>query len=52
MFMNLSIAPVPFVRMVGELGRVSGGDSQTYNRFDPAVGDARLYGSVGLRLGF
>ncbi len=52
MFVNLSLTPFPLVRVVGELGRVSGGDSQTYNRFDPAVGDARLYGSVGLRLGF
>jgi hypothetical protein len=38
--------------VVGELGRVSGGDLQTYNRFDPAAGDERLYGSVGLRVGF
>ncbi|HET7623095.1 MAG TPA: hypothetical protein VFK39_14415 [Gemmatimonadaceae bacterium] len=52
MFVDLSITPFPFVRLAGELGRVSGGDLQTYNRFEPAVGDARLYGSVGLRLGF
>lgn len=52
MFVDLSATPFPLVRVVGELGRVSGGDLQTYNRFDPAAGDARLYGSVGLRIGF
>lgn len=52
MFVNLSITPFPFARLVGELGRVSGGDLQTYNRFEDAAGEARLYGSVGLRVGF
>lgn len=52
MFVDLSLTPFPLLRVVGELGRVSGGDLRTYNRFDPAAGDARLYGSVGLRLGF
>jgi hypothetical protein len=52
MFVDLSATPFPLVRVVGELGRVSGGDLQTYNRFDPPAGDARLYGSVGLRIGF
>lgn len=52
MFVDLSVTPFPLVRVVGELGRVSGGDLQTYNRFDPAAGDERLYGSVGLRVGF
>ena len=52
MFIDLSLAPLPLVRIVGELGRVSGGDLNTYNDFDPAAGDARLYGSLGLRLGF
>jgi hypothetical protein len=51
MFVNLSVTPFPLVRMVGELGRVSGGELQTYNRFDPAAGNERLYGSVGLRIG-
>ena len=52
MFVDLSLTPLPLVRIVGELGRVSGGDVDTYNRFDPAAGDPRLYGSVGLRIGF
>ncbi len=52
MFVDLSVTPFPSMRIVGELGRVSGGDVQTYNRFDPAADDARLYGSVGLRFGF
>jgi len=52
MFVDLSVTPFPFVRVVGELGRVSGGEAQTYNRFDPAADDGRLYGSVGLRIGF
>ena len=52
MFVDLSITPFPLVRVVGELGRVSGGDLQTYNRFDPAAGDARLDGPAGLRVGF
>jgi hypothetical protein len=46
------VTPFPLFRLVGELGRVSGGDLQTYNRFDPAADDARLYGSVGLRIGY
>lgn len=40
------------MRIVGEVGRVSGGDIVTYNQFDgtqPA--DARTYGSIGLRFG-
>ena len=52
MFVDLSVTPFPLVRVVGELGRVSGGDLQTYNHFDPGAGDARLYGSLGLRIGF
>jgi hypothetical protein len=52
MFVDLTLTPLPLVRIVGELGRVSGGDIGTYNRFDPAAGDPRLYGSVGLRIGF
>ena len=52
MFVDLSLTPLPLVRIVGELGRVWGGDMDTYNRFDPAVDDPRFYGSVGLRIGF
>jgi hypothetical protein len=50
-FVDLSLTPLPFVRIVGEIGRVSGGDLDTFNRFDPVAGDPRLYGSVGLRVG-
>jgi hypothetical protein len=52
MFVDLSVTPFPLFRLVGELGRVSGGDVRTYNRFDPAADDARVYGSVGLRIGY
>jgi hypothetical protein len=52
LFVDLSVTPFPLFRLVGELGRVSGGDVRTYNRFDPAADDARLYGSVGLRIGY
>ncbi|HEU4584816.1 MAG TPA: hypothetical protein VFR95_03655 [Gemmatimonadaceae bacterium] len=52
MFVDLSVTPFPLFRLVGELGRVSGGDVQTYNRFDPAAEDARVYGSVGVRVGY
>jgi hypothetical protein len=41
------------VRIVGELGRVSGGDIATYNQFSgtqPA--DPRSYGSIGLSFGW
>lgn len=41
------------LRIVGEVGRVSGGDIATYNQFSgtqPA--DPRTYGSVGLTLGW
>lgn len=51
MFVDLSITPFPFFRLLGEVGRVSGGDVSTYNTFDPAAADARLYGSLGLRIG-
>lgn len=51
-FVDISVTPFPLVRIVGELGRVSGGSVQTYNRFDPAADDVRMYGSAGLRIGF
>jgi hypothetical protein len=40
------------LHIVGELGRVSGGDVTTYNTFEKPASDARLYGSVGVRVGF
>ncbi|NUO63990.1 MAG: hypothetical protein HOQ11_14165 [Gemmatimonadaceae bacterium] len=46
--MNLMLA-----KLVAEIGQVSGGDVQTYNTFSGKAADAsRLYGSVGLRVGF
>ncbi|HEX2778279.1 MAG TPA: hypothetical protein VHM30_02200 [Gemmatimonadaceae bacterium] len=46
--MNLMLA-----KLVAEIGSVSGGDVQTYNTFSGKAADAsRLYGSLGLRLGF
>jgi hypothetical protein len=39
-------------KIVGEIGMVSGGSISTYNKFDTAPDKSRLYGSVGLRLGY
>lgn len=40
-------------RVVGEIGRVSGGQIPTYNQFNgPQAADARTYGSVGINFGF
>lgn len=39
-------------KLVGEVGMVSGGDIATYNTFGTAADASRLYGSVGLRIGF
>ena len=44
---------LPILKIVGEIGQVSGGDLKTFNTFDDAkVNGSRLYGSVGLRVGF
>lgn len=40
------------IKIVGELGRVSGGDVTTFNTFDKGASDPRWYGSVGVRVGF
>jgi hypothetical protein len=41
------------LKVSGEVGKVSGGTINTVNSFDgKAAADSRLYGSVGLRLGF
>jgi hypothetical protein len=40
------------VKIVGTIGMVSGGDVPTYNQFETAADASRLYGSVGLRIGF
>lgn len=39
------------LKLVGEVGRVWGGDVTTYNTFAPGSSDARWYGSLGLRVG-
>jgi hypothetical protein len=39
-------------KIIGEIGMVSGGTVQTYNQFDAAPDKSRLYGSVGVRIGF
>lgn len=42
----------PFVRLVGEVGRVSGDSVTTYNTFQSSGSDdARMYMSVGIRFG-
>ncbi|MDQ3949280.1 MAG: hypothetical protein M3282_02955, partial [Gemmatimonadota bacterium] len=41
------------LKLSGEVGKVSGGTIATVNSFDgKAAADSRMYGSVGLRLGF
>jgi hypothetical protein len=41
------------LKVTGEVGKVSGGTISTFNQFaGKAADDSRLYGSVGLRLGF
>ena len=41
------------LRIVGEIGRVSGGEISTFNQFSgPQAADARTYGSVGVTFGF
>jgi hypothetical protein len=39
-------------KVVGEIGMVSGGSISTYNKFKSAPDKSRLYGSLGVRLGF
>ncbi|HEY0996520.1 MAG TPA: hypothetical protein VGD77_11065 [Gemmatimonadaceae bacterium] len=51
-FANLSLN-LPILKLVGEVGQVSGGDIATYNDFtggDPAK--SRTYGSAGIRIQF
>lgn len=40
------------VKLVGTVGMVSGGDVPTFSRFETEADASRLYGSVGLRIGF
>lgn len=54
-FLDLSMN-LPFIKLVGEIGQVSGGDlpaGATFNTFSGGdVTKSRTYGSVGLRFGF
>ncbi|CAN5281636.1 hypothetical protein BH23GEM2_BH23GEM2_02710 [soil metagenome] len=44
---------LPFFRLVGEIGQVSGGDIPTFNTFSGKAADkSRIYGSVGARIGW
>lgn len=52
MFANLSLN-LFILKLVGEVGQVSGGDIATYNTFKGEAPDkSRQYASVGFRLGF
>ncbi|HVA58730.1 MAG: hypothetical protein WBQ26_12235 [Gemmatimonadaceae bacterium] len=51
MFADLSLN-LPILTLVGEVGQVSGGSVSTYNQFSKDANASRLYGSVGLRLGW
>jgi hypothetical protein len=51
-FLDLSLN-LPVLKVIGEVGQVSGGTVDTYNEFESGRADkSRTYGSVGLRLGF
>lgn len=44
---------LPFFRLVGEIGQVSGGEIPTFNTFSGKAADkSRIYGSVGARIGW
>ena len=49
-FADLSV-DLPIVHLVGEIGRTSGGDVATFNRFATPAGAPRVYGSLGVRIG-
>ncbi|HXC25085.1 MAG TPA: hypothetical protein VNU46_04155 [Gemmatimonadaceae bacterium] len=51
-FFDLSLN-LPLIKLVGEVGHVSGGTINTYNQFSGTrADDSRTYESVGLRFGF
>jgi hypothetical protein len=50
MFADLSIN-LYIMRVVGEIGQVSGGDVTTYNRFAVPADAKRTYMAVGVRFG-
>lgn len=52
MFLN-AYFNIMLAKVVAEVGQVSGGDIATYNRFNgKAAADSRVFGSLGLRIGF
>ncbi|MBA3579883.1 MAG: hypothetical protein H0W42_07855 [Gemmatimonadaceae bacterium] len=52
LFLDLSFN-LPFFKVVGEIGQVSGGDIETFNQFEGSkADDSRTYGSIGIRFGF
>lgn len=52
-FVDGTLSLLPFVKLIGEVGRASGGRVTTFNTFQGNPPNAaRLYGSLGLRLGF
>jgi hypothetical protein len=40
------------IKLIGEIGMVSGGTVTTYNKFDKRADNSRLYGSLGVTLDF
>lgn len=40
------------IKIVGEVGQVSGGTVNTFNTFDVPADDKRMYGTVGIRISF
>ena len=51
MFLDVSLN-LPVIKFIGEVGRVTGGAVDTYNEFQTGrVDKARIYGSVGIRVG-
>ncbi|HET7583366.1 MAG TPA: hypothetical protein VFK13_00530 [Gemmatimonadaceae bacterium] len=43
---------LPVFKVLGEVGRVSGGDLKTFNTFDPDPNATRYYGTLGFRVQF
>jgi hypothetical protein len=46
------ITNLGLVKLVGTVGGVSGGDIPTFNNFDTEADASRIYGSLGVRIGF
>lgn len=52
-FGDATLNILPIVKLIGEIGRASGGAVQTYNTFQGDTPNAaRVFGSLGLRIGF